>query len=163
MEFIKNAPCGNSKLMLCMTLDAFNDVGRGCLHVSTMSLCRLFRQHLKRVCLLLNVLHHPHPYPHPSLPLQRWDEITYPSPNLNGGIDKYFHPTLYRACNYLIHVSKRYRKLSTYMDTQTPRPSQIAKFMGPTWVLSAPAGPHVYPMNVAFRACLKTRGFWVCK
>ena len=25
--------------------------------------------------------------------------------------------------------------------------------MGPTWVLSAPAGPHVYPMNVAIRGC----------
>ena len=29
--------------------------------------------------------------------------------------------------------------------------SQIAKFMGPTWVLSAPDGPHVGPMNLAIR------------
>ena len=28
---------------------------------------------------------------------------------------------------------------------------QIAKFMGPTWVLSAPDGPHVGPMNLAIR------------
>ena len=27
--------------------------------------------------------------------------------------------------------------------------AQIAKFMGPTWVLSAPDGPHVGPMNLA--------------
>ena len=26
--------------------------------------------------------------------------------------------------------------------------------MGPIWVLSAPAGPHVYPMNVAIRECI---------
>ena len=29
--------------------------------------------------------------------------------------------------------------------------TQIAKFMGPTWVLSAPDGPHVGPMNLAIR------------
>ena len=29
--------------------------------------------------------------------------------------------------------------------------SQIAKFMGPTWVLSAPDGPNVGPMNCAIR------------
>ena len=29
--------------------------------------------------------------------------------------------------------------------------SQIAKFMGPTWVLSAPDGPHVGFMNLAMR------------
>ena len=29
---------------------------------------------------------------------------------------------------------------------------QIVKFMGPTWVLSAPDGPHVGPMNLAIRA-----------
>ena len=26
--------------------------------------------------------------------------------------------------------------------------------MGPTWVLSAPGGPHVFPMNLAMRVCL---------
>ena len=35
---------------------------------------------------------------------------------------------------------------------------QTAKFVGPTWgppwVLSAPDGPHVGPMNLAIRACL---------
>ena len=29
--------------------------------------------------------------------------------------------------------------------------AQIAKFTGPTWVLSAPDGPHVGPMNLAIR------------
>ena len=28
---------------------------------------------------------------------------------------------------------------------------QIAKYMGLTWVLSAPDGPHVGPMNLAIR------------
>ena len=31
---------------------------------------------------------------------------------------------------------------------------QIAKFMGPTWVLSAPVGPHIGPMNIAIRDVL---------
>ena len=29
--------------------------------------------------------------------------------------------------------------------------TQIAKFMGPTWVMSAPDGPHVGPMNFVIR------------
>ena len=29
--------------------------------------------------------------------------------------------------------------------------TQIAKYMGPTWVLSAPDGSHVGPMNLAIR------------
>ena len=43
-----------------------------------------------------------------------WDEITYPFLNFNVTMDKKFHPTLYRACDYLSmlglklnHVSKR--------------------------------------------------------
>ena len=34
---------------------------------------------------------------------------------------------------------------------------QIAKFMGPTWVLSAPDGPHVGPMNLAIRVSVLGR------
>ena len=41
---------------------------------------------------------------------------------------------------HMLHLTKR------FIDT-----SQIAKFMGPTWVLSAPDGPHVGPMNLAIR------------
>ena len=33
--------------------------------------------------------------------------------------------------------------------------SQIASFMWPTWVLSAPGGPHVGPMNLVIRDSLK--------
>ena len=32
--------------------------------------------------------------------------------------------------------------------------SQIARYMGPTWVLSAPGGPHVGPINLAIRIVL---------
>ena len=44
-------------------------------------------------------------------------------------------------------------------------PTQIARFMGPTWVLSAPDGPHFGPMNLAIREVLRqhdnirSRGF----
>ena len=37
--------------------------------------------------------------------------------------------------------------------------------MGPTWVLSAPDGPHVGPMNLAIRACSgnhKMKGCYLC-
>ena len=43
-----------------------------------------------------------------------------------------------------------------YYNCQVP--AQIAKFMGanmgPTWVLSAPGGSHVNPMNFAIRDCI---------
>ena len=32
--------------------------------------------------------------------------------------------------------------------------TQIAKFMGPTWVLSVPGGPHVGPINLVIRECV---------
>ena len=32
--------------------------------------------------------------------------------------------------------------------------------MGPTWVLSAPAGPHVGPMNLAIRVALMHKKNW---
>ena len=42
--------------------------------------------------------------------------------------------------------------------------AQIAKFMGPTWgatwVLSAPDGPYVGPMNVAIRECTLCQVFF---
>ena len=41
--------------------------------------------------------------------------------------------------------------------------TQIAKFMGPTWVLSAPDGPHVGPMNLVIRVTISHRrltGVW---
>ena len=40
--------------------------------------------------------------------------------------------------------------------------TQIAKFMGPTWVLSSADGPHVGPMNLAIREWLnQTHHYWV--
>ena len=33
--------------------------------------------------------------------------------------------------------------------------TKIARFMGPTWVLSAPDGPHVGPMSLAIRGILE--------
>ena len=39
-----------------------------------------------------------------------------------------------------IHTSKNYLRTTT---------TQIARFTGPTWVLSAPDGPHIGPMNLA--------------
>ena len=44
----------------------------------------------------------------------------------------------------------RVRNHSSYYPLNT---SQIAKFMGPTWGLSAPCGPHVGPMNLVIRDC----------
>ena len=41
--------------------------------------------------------------------------------------------------------------------------SQIAKFMRPTWVLSAPDGPHVGPMNLAIRGIIYHPMYSNCK
>ena len=50
-----------------------------------------------------------------------------------------------------------FKSLSKYIwsaDLSSGPPiAQKAKFMGPTWVLSAPDGPHVGPMNLVIRAC----------
>ena len=35
-------------------------------------------------------------------------------------------------------------------------PPQIARLMGPTWVLSAPDGPHIGPMNLAIGDAIST-------
>ena len=43
-----------------------------------------------------------------------------------------------------------YMKLNTVIETGR-KTSQIAIFMGLTWVLSAPGGPHVGPMNLVIR------------
>ena len=56
--------------------------------------------------------------------------------------------------NILTDVDIDKFELSSY--THALLPSQIARFMGPTWgppawALSAPDGPHVGPMNLAIR------------
>ena len=33
-----------------------------------------------------------------------WDQITYPFQNFNGAADRYSHPTLYLACDYLLKL-----------------------------------------------------------
>ena len=60
--------------------------------------------------------------------------------------------TLYTQIS--LHHGKRSNwlcKITSVSDPVHSTVSQIAKFMGPTWVLSAPDGPHVGPMNLAIR------------
>ena len=53
---------------------------------------------------------------------------------------------IYRSvnCNYLLHQT-------WYQQYQVPDSKAHWANMGPTWVLSAPGGPHVGPMNLAIR------------
>ena len=44
------------------------------------------------------------------------------------------------------------------IDSPNIQYTQIAKFMGHTWVLSAPDGPHVGPMNLAIRVLVQCVG-----
>ena len=60
-----------------------------------------------------------------------WNVITHPCPNFNDGLTK---PPL-----KLGHIDE-------YPDSKVHGAN-----MGPTWVLSAPDGPHVGPMNLAIR------------
>ena len=55
--------------------------------------------------------------------------------------------TTYRACNCLT---------TTFPDSKVHGAN-----MGPTWVLSAPYGPHVGPMNLAIRVSILPCGQWV--
>ena len=43
----------------------------------------------------------------------------------------------------------------TYLQTDYPESKVHRAKMGPTWVLSAPDGPHVGPMNLAIRAVIQ--------
>ena len=56
-------------------------------------------------------------------------------------IDTHHHSTV-QDCGKILELLQPCAK---------PWMSQIAKFMGPSWVLSAPGGPHVGPMNLVIR------------
>ena len=51
-------------------------------------------------------------------------------------------------CNELTHVSEKHFLIDLF---HYPDNNVHVANMGPTWVLSAPGGPHVVPMNLAFR------------
>ena len=60
---------------------------------------------------------------------------------------------LWRHCNALYcscHILAIIQPVGLFAHFST----QIVMFMGPTWVLSAPDGPHVGPMNLAIRVVL---------
>ena len=68
----------------------------------------------------------------------------------------FIHICLHCQIMYLIP----YRNIIMLRLVYFSRISQIAKFMGPTWVLSASDGPHVGPMNLVIRDHF-TCSFWV--
>ena len=78
----------------------------------------------------------------------------------NLGLDKYYYPTLSWTCNYLsvLHINNLLLKpiKSHYPDSKVHGAN-----MGPTWVLSAPDGSHVGPMNLAIRITIQLV-FWKC-
>ena len=67
-----------------------------------------------------------------------WGPITNQEINKNDGIDKWLWVWLSVGCKHAI-----------------PDSNVHGANMGPTWVLSAPDGPHVGPMNLAIRDIFK--------
>ena len=72
-----------------------------------------------------------------------WDEITYPFPNFNGwGMHKWFHPTLYRTCDFLsmnglklTHVSKKWPR--AFADRASTNTNCLFIYTRPTlWKLT---------------------------
>ena len=55
-----------------------------------------------------------------------------------------------RSLDWKIHVGSKKPNKYCYPDSKVHGTK-----MGPTWVLSAPDGPHVGPMKFAFRECLR--------
>ena len=89
-------------------------------------------------------------------------KIPYPFPNCNScNVEvwewKIISPKLYWACGYLsmlglkllLVLQRDPRSMNPYPDSKV----HGAK-MGPTWVLSAPDGPHVDPMNLAIMVAM---------
>ena len=79
-----------------------------------------------------------------------WDEITYPFPNANG-----LHWKL-SACQLQVQSVMEILSKWWYLYFSdilwylaVPDSKVHGANMGPTWVLSAPDGPHVGPMNLA--------------
>ena len=59
--------------------------------------------------------------------------------------------------NYLYNILSNvtaYKGLDNDRDEHYPDSKVHGANMGPTWVLSAPDGPHVGPMNLAIRVVL---------
>ena len=59
-------------------------------------------------------------------------------------------PTMH-IINHIIHSCSRYPQSIDQSHSTYPDSKFHVAHMGPTWVLSAPGGPHVGPMNVAIR------------
>ena len=59
---------------------------------------------------------------------------------------KYNAPNHVKWCIFIDKTIKYERFLETYWDSQVREAN-----MGPTWVLLAPDGPHVGPMNFVIR------------
>ena len=105
------------------------------------------------------------------MPSKVWDEIAYPFPNFNGGAVEvwewisYFIPhfvmyVIIYSCGDLVYYLSIFIKRvpgRIYPDSKVQGAN-----MGPTWVLSAPDGPHVGPMNLAIRVKITLRSKPIC-
>ena len=61
----------------------------------------------------------------------------------------------------LWYIYASWGKLQMLVTTHTVPDSKVhGANMGPTWVLSAPDGPHAGPMNLAIRGAVPLQGCW---
>ena len=68
----------------------------------------------------------------------------------------YLHSRAYQRRSQNITRCTTRKILNVYTSFQQNKRTQIAKFMGPTWGLSAPDGPLVGPTNLEIR-----EGMWI--
>ena len=82
--------------------------------------------------------------------------LTAPSLYMSQYEQSKFHVkiTLLRSVSGLAHPNREAEKLGPEM---VPDSKVHGANMGPTWVLSAPDGPHVGPMNLAIMGCIELR------
>ena len=107
--------------------------------------------------LLLRVSRHAPRFCSPSSVYGRMDDLFIPPPpNWIIGIEeiweikfqtKQLHSTI--SCRFILNF-KNETSVSDEVSSYSQYPSKVhVANMGPTWVLSAPGGPHVGPMNLA--------------
>ena len=60
------------------------------------------------------------------------------------------------ACSFPETANTQFTNIDIGGECSTPDSKVSGANMGPTWVLSAPGGPHVGPMNIAIRDMAKS-------
>ena len=82
---------------------------------------------------------------------------------MKSSLDQDFHDITDNST--AVYLDRKYLNIYSYLacfckpDHECPDNKVHGANMGPTWVLSAPDGPHIGPVNLAIRVCISSNMF----